>query len=308
MELRELVGVPVAFVTVDEALDRAWAAHAGEVDVVRVRRPPHDHWPALLDAGFLPKPNRVTWYATTCEDEDELVARLSKSAREDVRTARRRAAAAGLRIEVRTLDVPLLDRFLALYAEQIAAMRHSLPVAIQERTDLAARADEYVAVCAFADSELVGGCLARRCPDEDLLRIRFSAVGDVWRDASLARVLYVDAVLAARRLGYRAVTLGNDPNLFGHIAKPGLFAFKYRMGFRAVPSQLVRSDDGWDEADLVVGLRALADPSFLLSYADLPSAGPPAPALRLELFTRRPDVDDRPFYAKFLAGTRRHVL
>lgn len=104
--------------------------------------------------------------------------------------------------------------------------------------------------------------------------------------------------------------LGNDPNLYGHAVKPGLFAFKVRLGFEAVPSTTVDPDDGQDEADLIVGLSRLGDPSFVLSYAD-----PREPAaLQLDAFTRAGDPAPRPPEAPFLrrspyaASTRRRNL
>jgi hypothetical protein len=104
------------------------------------------------------------------------------------------------------------------------------------------------------------------------------------------------AIAACRRRGHGTVTLGNDPNLYGHIVKPGLFSSKARLGFTAVPAQGFLPGDGRDEADRVVDIGPLADPALVLGRAG-------DGRLRADVFTRSGgSVDVRPFRARFLAG------
>jgi hypothetical protein len=309
MDFQELVGVPMAFADVTEALTTRWDDYRGKVEVVRVARPPSETWPDLIAAGFLPKPNRLTWIAPVGPSDAEFLARMPAKERYTVRSARLQSVDAGLRREAGPLTADFLDEFLRLYDVQIGQMRHGLPVARMQRESILVDADRYHVVRAHHGGELVGACLSLECPAEDVVRIRFSAVAPHWRAASLARVLYLDAVSEARARGFGFASLGNDPNLYGHVAKPGLFSLKHRLGFAAVPSHAVQSDDGWDDADRILGFGALTDPLFLLSYADYPaSLSTAAGTLRLELFSSGVEVDARPYQAGFLAGLRTHLI
>jgi hypothetical protein len=78
--------------------------------------------------------------------------------------------------------------------------------------------------------------------------------------------MYTAAFDAARDQGLRWVSLGNDPTLFGHTVAPGLFGFKARLGFVPIPTQALFPGTAGDEAELVVHLRRLADPSLSIAY------------------------------------------
>lgn len=103
-----------------------------------------------------------------------------------------------------------------------------------------------------------GASYARRHRTRKCWSLRFSAVEPRWRAASLARVLYLAAFRTARELGCPLVTLGNDPNLYGHVAKPGLMLFKARLGFRPVPAGTVVPTMAGDVADRIVLLKERA--------------------------------------------------
>ena len=213
----------------------------------------------------------------------------------------------GLSVKVEPVTSALLDVFLPLYEEGIERMTHGLAIASQNRDMLLTEADDYFAVCIRDGDELVGASLNQQSRTRDEVRARFSTTVPDQRQASLAKVLYLEVVEVARQRGFAWVSLGSDPNLYGHLAKPGLFGFKNRLGFAAIPSHLIDPDSGSDQADRIVGLSALTDPSFVLSYApDADGTRQRDDRLRLELFTTDPTVDQRPYRAAYLDGVDVH--
>lgn len=298
MDIVDHHGLSVAHVSPEELADRPWSAAHRHIDVVRATAPPVEAYDALAAAGFIRKPAFLSWTAELGPGENEFLSRLETKARQDIRRARARAERT-LTLEVHDPVGPkMLDRFLALYRQRVDAMTYGIPIAFLQRERLLDGREKYFAVLALQDGELVGGCIALECPDQDAVRIRFSAVTEEWRRDSLARTLYFAAMRTAREKGYRWATLGDEPNLYGHLTKAGLFRFKVRMGFRCVPSQDFHDPDGLDEADLVLNLDRLCDPCLILGYA---SDAPGDRSLRARLVTGAP-TDLRAYAAPFLAG------
>ncbi|MFG2294926.1 GNAT family N-acetyltransferase [Streptomyces sp. NPDC048603] len=289
-------GLSVALIEPAELAAAPWLTAADHIDVVRMQNPPGELAPELAAGGFIRKPEMLTWLARLGPDEDGFLARLETKPRQDIRRSQRRAAAA-LREEVQDrVDAGTLDRFLSLYEERVAGMQYGVPYARRHRESVLHGPQKYFAVFAFEGEELVGGCLVLECPDEDAIRIRFSAVSESWRRHSLARTLYFSAMRTARLKGYAWATLGDEPNLYGHLTQAGLFSFKVNMGFEAVPSQAFADPTGCDEADLVLNLTALNDPCLILGYSGPAGAEQP---LTGHLITEG-GIDDRKFAAPFL--------
>lgn len=304
MELIDYHGVPIAMLSVEEALSSDWDWAAGRVDVVRVEDPEARDWPALRARGLLPKPQQVTWVADACETEEAYMAGLTSAERQKIRGARVRTALDCIDISVRELDERLFEEFLVVYSEAVRRMRHGINVAVGERDTILAERASYVVLCARDGARLIGCCLARREHVLDTLRVRFSAVDHPHRESSLARVLYMEAGRVTRELGHRTLSLGKDRNLYGHVAKPGLLRFKRQLGFVPRPSHLVDPSVGYDQADVVLRLSELEDPSMFLSYVD----DVPSDRLQLEVFTGLESVELRPFAGKFAAGARTHRI
>jgi hypothetical protein len=303
------LGLPVAVVDVDEALSGDWQEHRDAVDVVRVQDPPRSQWAALAAAGFLPKPQVVNWRATTGSCEEEFLSGLARKDKQNIRIARRRATASGLTFTVRGVDAGLMADFLPLYEAQVARMMHGWFAATEHQERVLAEAENYFAVCAWDGDVLVGASINHQSRERDEVRARFSAVVADQRQASLARVMYLEVVRIARERGFAAVSLGSDPNLYGHLVKPGLFSFKSRLGFVPVPSHLVDPGSGSDQADRVVGFRAITDPSFVLTYARGADGQPTrGSALALDMYTSDPTPDLRPYTVDHLTGVRVHHL
>ncbi|MER5484291.1 GNAT family N-acetyltransferase [Streptomyces sp. NPDC002812] len=303
------MGLPMALVDVDQALNGQWRRYEDAVDIVRVQDPPVDTWPALREAGFLPKPQVVMWRAEALDSEEKYLAALSGKDRYDIRSAYRKVAEAGLHVSTEPLTLPLLDAFMDLYEQQVSAMRNGLAIALRQRPQILAEAETYRVVTVRSGGALVGACLNQDLPADDEMRARFSAVTAGGRGDSLTRVLYVETLREARLRGRRWATLGRDINLYGHVVKAGLFSFKARLGFVAVPGQLVEPGSGSHQADRVVRFEELADPTLLLSYAPAPGeAASVAAPLWLDVYTASEEPDVRPFRGPGLAGTRVHPV
>ncbi|MEV0419752.1 GNAT family N-acetyltransferase [Streptosporangium canum] len=308
MELRDDSGLSVAVASAGEALalSRDRRALPPGVNVLRVPDPPAGSWVELARAGFVRKPSWITWVSPVCDTDEEWLARLPKRSRYDVRRARQ-AAARELRQVVRQpLEPAGLEEFLLLYGSMVARMPHGVGFAASLREAILAEERHY-AVYAYGADGMAGGCLCLESPQTGTVKLRFSAVDPLWRDRSLARVLYAEAVAVARRKGYRRVTLGNDPNLYGHIPQPGLLTFKARLGFTPVAAEPFGMNPWRDEADLLLSLDGLNDLVLMLGYLGDVWAGDGFPGYRLEARSRRP-VDPGRCDFPFVLGARHRLL
>ncbi|MCX2181309.1 GNAT family N-acetyltransferase [Streptomyces sp. SKN60] len=303
------MGLPMALVDVDQALSGDWREYEGKVDLIRVQDPPVESWTRLREAGFLPKPQVVAWRAEVLDSEERYLGTLPRKDRYDIRTAYRRAGEGGLRVGTEPLTAGLLDEFLELYERQVAAMRHGWAVAVEQRRNILAEAGSYCAVTVRSQGTLVAGCLNQDVPAKDEIRARFSAVSSDHRHDSLARLLYWEMLREARGRKRRWASLGRDINLYGHVVKPGLFSFKSRLGFAAVPGQLLEPGSGSHQADRVVRFKELTDPTLLLSYAPVAGeAAALAAPLQLNLCTPSEELDTGPYRGVGLAGTTVHTV
>ena len=281
MEIVDRHGLALALIAPSELAGEPWTRTDQPIDVVRLLDPPAGTWDDLVRRGFVRKPSLLTWVAELGADEDGFLAGLDRSSRQTVRRAQRQAASAGVRETVEDPVTPgTLDRFLTLYRERVADMRFGVPFALDHRDAVLHGPRKFFGVFAYDGEELVGGCLALECPAVNTLVLRFSAVSAAYRRSSLPRVVYLSVLREARARGYGRATLGNEPNLMGHLTQPGLLRFKTGLGFRAVPSHECADPQPSDEADLVLRLTALNDPTLILGYA--------GPRLAAHLISEKP--------------------
>ncbi|QFZ21210.1 GNAT family N-acetyltransferase [Saccharothrix syringae] len=305
MEVAVALGLRAGLITVDEALAGDWRGTPG-LDLVKVVDPPPVSWAPLTAAGFRVQPAWITWTAPVGPSEAEFLTRLPRKERYHVRAGQKAAAEQGVRLKVVTpLDAPSFDEFLGLYEPQVAAMRHGVPYASMERDEILDQGEDYFAVQAYAPDGLVGSCVCRIRRDISTVVIRFATTAPGGRQQGLVRALYMRVFEAAREMGHREISLGSDPALYGHMTKPGLFAFKSGLRFTPVPSRLFGSMDDPDEATRVVSLERLTDPSLMISYqvdantrvitADTP--------LRLDSVTADPTVERSAYDAPFAVDT-----
>ncbi|MFI5528234.1 GNAT family N-acetyltransferase [Kitasatospora sp. NPDC051853] len=282
MEITEQDGLTVATVSRDEAEDGAWRARAAELDLVRLGEPGTED-AVLHRLGFTARPKWVNWVAPLGGSPDEWLASLGGTERRNVRLAHRFVAAEGMRLEVHQgLTERQLDAFLPVYDEQIAGMPRGRNFARKHRDRLLEGADGLLSVFVHADggadSPLVAGSLWQWRPAESVLQLRFSAAAADARSGRVMRAAYAAAFDRARAGGLGYASLGNDPSLFGHVVQPGLFTFKSRLGFRALPSEVLNPELAGEFQDRFLSLRALADPSLVVAWGELRGRAPGWPA------------------------------
>lgn len=276
MHIEDLLGIRVAILeSRDLTSKRPWSGL--DCDVARLNEPTADDIATGSSLGFIHKPDMLTWVARLSGSEDEfhenLPAHARQKAKKAVRRARRQVQSLGVDVSVQDPVAPeALDEFYAIYSKQVAGMKFGVPYGLRHRESILDGPESYFAVFARDNSRMVGGCLVRRDNDPHTVRIRFSAATSRAREAGLSRVLYLKAMQYARDALYTWVTLGDEPNLYGHLTKVGLFHFKAEMGFECVPSQAFGDATGHDQLDVVVRLDRLDDPVLVLEYASDGSA------------------------------------
>jgi hypothetical protein len=257
----------IALASVAEALDRDWHDPALDIDIVRVRLTDLARREELEAAGFLVKPSWISWLAPLTASATAFQARLPAKERKSHRYAARVAENSGIVLRVLpAVGEQDLQDFLRLYDRQIAGMAHGVNHARRQERHLLRHLSTLLGVFAYADGTLTGGCLGWLRPEQSMVQLRFSAVADAARQGMLSRLMYTAAFDAARERGFAWASLGNDPSLLGHTAQPGLFGFKARLGFAPVPAQTLPPQVTGDEAELVVHMRALAQPSLSVAY------------------------------------------
>ncbi|EGE39614.1 hypothetical protein GTY83_01020 [Streptomyces sp. SID4928] len=262
-------GLIIALMEPTEALDGPPYTLPPEVSIVRVPDPPREFRPRLMDAGFVCKPAWISWRTEVADDEATWLSRLPRSHAAAMRKARRLVQRDLELAWERPVVAEHLDEFLALYREMINGMEHGVNYAAALRSDILANPGSFL-VQARSKEGMVGSCVCRTDEEERSLVMRFPALSPGWRSHSLSRVLYLEVMELARAWGYPTMSLGRDPNLYGHITKSGLFEFKARrMGFVPHVTEAPFGLVPWhDEADLVISAHALSEPALMLGYVD----------------------------------------
>ncbi|GLZ16074.1 hypothetical protein Acsp04_63090 [Actinomadura sp. NBRC 104425] len=306
MEMRHDAGIDVMLLSAEEALRLDRRAIPPRTDVVRVAAPPRETWGALAERGFVRKPAWLVWYSDVGAGEEEWLARLSKGVRYDIRRCRRQAHDE-LRIELQQPIRPeTLDRFLEVYESMVARMRHGVPFATSLRDAILADERHWL-LYAHSTDGFAGGLVCREDEETGTVLFRFAAIRPRWRERSLQKVLYVEATSVARAKGFRRVSAGNDPNLYGHIAKPGLMTSKARLGFTPYPADPPTGPGSWrDEADLVIALDRLGDLALILGYPDGLSGGDEQPFFDLAVYGD-PRLGGGIESLPFVRSVRRHI-
>ncbi|MEU4378481.1 GNAT family N-acetyltransferase [Micromonospora echinofusca] len=287
VSITESYGARIGWIRPDDAVGLRRQDVPDDVNLVRVRldRRDDEQWEQLRRAGFVVKPGYVHWVSEVGESEQSYAARLAGKARRGVAYARRRVDDDGVTISCEPLTPDSFDGFHSLYALQIAGMRWGWNFAAVKREEVLDDIDRYIIVSGRRGEELLGACIVRLEPENSFARARFTAYAPEQRSQGLSRVLLWSALNEARARGFARFSLGVDPNLYGHIAEPGLIRFKARLGFVPVPSHHLEPELGGYHAEAVVGADFFADPCVALEYRDSTSA------YGVAVITHRRDID-----------------
>ncbi len=230
--------------------------------------------------GFLARPEELTWIAENPAGLESFVQQQSKRQRQRTRHTLRMTA--GLQVRVWPPgQARHFDQWLPLYQQQIASMSYGVDMATRDREEILDPAGGHTMLTVHRGDELLGGCVCYDQPELEIFRVRFCALWPQLRDQDLPRVLYAHAAQVGHELGRAKFTLGSDPNLYGHMTKPGLCAYKTRLGFRPVATHDLEPDEGTVRVERLTGLEGLQRPVLVYCYDA--ETGPGAP-LRLHGF------------------------
>jgi hypothetical protein len=275
VEITEQDGLVIASVDREEAASGAWRSHRdgtggapdGAVDIVRLTDSEGVGDADLAALGFTVRPRWINWTAPVRGSEEEFTASLPATERRNIRRARDFVRDERLRVELSAgLTERVMDEFLDVYDAQIAAMPRGRNFARGRRDRLLAASADHLSVCVYDGTAMVAGSLWSVRAEPSVLQMRFSAAATDARSSRVLRTAYLAAFRFARESGLAHVSLGNDPSLFGHVVQPGLFAFKTRFGFTAVPSRALDPHLAGEYADRFLSLRSLSDPALVVTW------------------------------------------
>ncbi|MFL6138298.1 MAG: hypothetical protein ACJ74O_10910 [Frankiaceae bacterium] len=226
--------------------------HAVRVDVT------DGDWPGSREGGVVVRPAWVHWVSPAGGGVQDVIARQSHGQRQRTRGALR--ALGTLTMEVHDPIEPApFEEWLALYGGQVDAMRYGRNLAAIFRKMLLAPDSRHGLVTWRRNGRLVCGTVVLFDAERDGLVARYNAVAAEHKGAELPRGMCVSIADLAAARGMRWVTLGSDVNFYGALVRPGLCAFKLRLGFRPVPGDLF-GRAARDVAERVTSLRGLEQP------------------------------------------------
>ena len=153
-------------------------------------------------------------------------------------------------------------------------MRFGLNLAAEHRGSVLDPASGELLVVWRRDGEIVCGCIVRIYPVRSILHVRFSAVAPGSRKDELVRGMYAAAADLAVDRDLRWLSLGRDINFYATVVKPGLCAFKLRLGLRPVPAHALGQDAPATVAERIVDIGHLELPVLCWEYTGSSVPGP----------------------------------
>ena len=241
------------------AADHGGAAHE-RPHVVRIDAAGHE-WAELRAAGAIVRPAWVHWACPVAGGSADVMARQGPKQRQRTRLGLRALDGMSMQLS-RPVDPATFADWLPLYATQVEAMQHGRNLASIFRKAILGPDSPYLLAVWRRDCRIVCGSVVEVDAERDALMFRYSAVAPVAKRAELTRAMLVAFADVAAAEGCRWITLGNDVNFYGAIVRPGLAAFKLRLGFHAVPADLF-GRAVQDVAERIVSLDGLEQPVLL---------------------------------------------
>lgn len=230
------------------------------------------HGDLLRDCGFVVRPEWITWLAPADSGSAGLVELQSAKQRQRTRRALRDLAQFDLEI-VQPVRPGPLSEWAQLYSGQVEAMHLGVDIFAAQRARILQPEQRHLLALWRESGRLVAGCVARHNLDRSSLDVRFSAVAPDRHGLELPRGMYARLADLAGELGVRWFSLGQDINFYGAVVKPGLCAFKQRLGLRPAASDIFRPVTRQRSVvvERVLDLHGLVAPVLRFEYLALPT-------------------------------------
>ncbi|QOV36554.1 hypothetical protein IM697_42365 [Streptomyces ferrugineus] len=250
----------------------AWKALKCRKDlhVVDVAPPPASggEW---LTEGFRFRPTNVVWLADPKGSEEEYVEGLGRSQRHTVRTALRDFRASTMTLEhVEKITPALAAEWLPLYRASLAGMAFAAPVVTSPEEVVGIGPDVEMLAIRDGHGNMCAGIVTLNDHRRGVYTCGLYGERDGPRSHNFSRLLDLAMMNVARAYEMPLVSRGWEPNLYGHIGKAGLAAYKRLLGFRPVPRAALRPDGSEDVLTRVVHDDGLAPPLMFFAYPTWP--------------------------------------
>ncbi|MEV0217119.1 hypothetical protein [Micromonospora sp. NPDC050695] len=251
----------------------AWKAlrFRKDLHVVNVAPPPASgsEW---LTEGFRFRPTNVVWLADPKGSEEEYVGGLGHKARYAVRKGLRDLRASAMTLEhVEKITHALAEEWLPLYRASLTGMAFAAPIVNSPEEVVGIGPDVEMLVIRDPDGNMCAGMVTLNDHRRGVYTAGLYGERNGLRGShSLSRVLHLALMNVTRAHGLPLASAGWEPNLYGHIAKAGLAAYKLSMGFRPVPRVALRTDGSEDVLTRVVHDDGLTPPLVFFAYPTWP--------------------------------------
>ncbi|WP_406199167.1 hypothetical protein OG331_22795 [Streptomyces sp. NBC_01017] len=241
-----------------------------DLHVVNVAPPPASGGEWLTD-GFRFRPTNVVWLAYPKGSEEEYVEGLGRSERRTVRTALRDFRASTMTLEhVEKITHALAEEWLPLYRASLAGMAFATPLVSSPEEVVGIGPDVEMLAIRDAQGNMRAGIVTLNDHRRGVYtRAMYGERGGP-RSHNFSRLLDLAMMNVVRAYEMPMVSLGWEPNLYGHIGKAGLAAYKWLLGFRPVPRAALRADGSEDVLTRVVHDDGLAPPLVFFAYPTWP--------------------------------------
>ncbi|WP_406199165.1 hypothetical protein OG331_22790 [Streptomyces sp. NBC_01017] len=269
--LQQHEGLVTATLAADDHL--AWKAlrFRKDLHVVNVAPPPTSGGEWLTD-GFRFRPTNVVWLADPKGSEEEYVEGLGHNPRYAVRKALRDFRASTMTLEhVEKITHALAEEWLPLYRASLTGMAFATPLVSSPEEVVGIGPDVEMLVIRDAQGNMCAGMVTLNDHRRGVYTAGlYGERGGLRSSHNLSRVLYLALMNVTRAHGMPLASVGWEPNLYGHIAKAGLAAYKRSLGFRPIPRAALRPDGSEDVLTRVVHDDGLAPPLVFFAYPTWP--------------------------------------
>jgi hypothetical protein len=229
------------------------------IDIINIISPSKKLISKLKKDDFFYKPLKISWIMDTPKDEESYLSSLKRNRRKRILKAFRECEKQGINI---LIEYPLkkntFEEWLDLYETHLSEKEKGI---IKINKDWINIKKDVVGILARKNNELMGGIIAKKIYEKDMLEIAYSAFNKDYSKLGINDYLNVKTISLAAESGFKCIKRGRDTNLYGYHLSTGLYLFKKSLGFKIIPAK-----EKLDILTKINNFNKFEDQIFFVSY------------------------------------------